>query len=213
MRAAVPTPATAAQLTLQDTWLFGGTIRDADLILVMEAGQIVEQSSHAELLAAGGPTRGWRISIVRLSSKSLLSCVRKGGITADADAPSASYLTSGWGVREFDGHRCHLCAGSSNAGTPPGQRRAGRPPLRRLRECAAVGRFGRHCGSVEPSATAGRPGETDPTRKGALTRHSESGQLPGAGAGGVAASVTGDGEATFRSTGVRTWSWVDQGCG
>ena len=118
MRAAVPTPATAAQLTLQDTWLFGGTIRDADLILVMEAGQIVEQSSHAELLAAGGPTRGWRISIVRLSSKSLLSCVRKGGITADADAPSASYLTSGWGVREFDGHRCHLCAGSSNAGTP-----------------------------------------------------------------------------------------------
>lgn len=54
MRAAVPTPATAAQLTLQDTWLFGGTIRDADLILVMKAGQIVEQRSHAELLAAGG---------------------------------------------------------------------------------------------------------------------------------------------------------------
>jgi ATP-binding cassette subfamily B protein len=30
------------------------TIRDADLILVMEAGRIVEQGSHAELLAAGG---------------------------------------------------------------------------------------------------------------------------------------------------------------
>ena len=30
------------------------TIRDADLILVMEDGRIVEQSSHAELLAAGG---------------------------------------------------------------------------------------------------------------------------------------------------------------
>jgi ATP-binding cassette subfamily B protein len=30
------------------------TIRDADLILVMEAGRIVEQGSHAELLAARG---------------------------------------------------------------------------------------------------------------------------------------------------------------
>jgi ATP-binding cassette subfamily B protein len=30
------------------------TIRDADLILVMEAGRIVEQGTHAQLLAAGG---------------------------------------------------------------------------------------------------------------------------------------------------------------
>ena len=30
------------------------TIRDADLILVMESGHIVEQGSHATLLAAGG---------------------------------------------------------------------------------------------------------------------------------------------------------------
>jgi ATP-binding cassette subfamily B protein len=30
------------------------TIRDADLILVMEHGAIVEQGTHAELLAAGG---------------------------------------------------------------------------------------------------------------------------------------------------------------
>ena len=30
------------------------TIRDADLILVMESGRIVEQGTHADLLAAGG---------------------------------------------------------------------------------------------------------------------------------------------------------------
>ena len=30
------------------------TIRDADIILVMDAGRIVEQGNHAELLAAGG---------------------------------------------------------------------------------------------------------------------------------------------------------------
>jgi ATP-binding cassette subfamily B protein len=30
------------------------TIRDADLILVMEGGRIVEQGSHAELLAGKG---------------------------------------------------------------------------------------------------------------------------------------------------------------
>jgi ATP-binding cassette subfamily B protein len=30
------------------------TIRDADLILVMEAGRIVEQGTHAQLLSAGG---------------------------------------------------------------------------------------------------------------------------------------------------------------
>jgi ATP-binding cassette subfamily B protein len=31
------------------------TIRDADMILVMEHGAIVEQGSHDQLIAAGGP--------------------------------------------------------------------------------------------------------------------------------------------------------------
>ena len=31
------------------------TIRDADTILVMEQGSIVEQGTHHDLLAAGGP--------------------------------------------------------------------------------------------------------------------------------------------------------------
>ena len=35
------------------------TIRHADLILVMEAGRVVEAGTHAELLARAGFTRGW----------------------------------------------------------------------------------------------------------------------------------------------------------
>ena len=41
-------------MVLQDPWLFAGTIRDADTILVMEHGDIVEQGSHDELIAADG---------------------------------------------------------------------------------------------------------------------------------------------------------------
>ena len=41
-------------MVLQDTWLFEGTIRDADLILVMEAGRVVEQGTHGALLLHDG---------------------------------------------------------------------------------------------------------------------------------------------------------------
>ncbi len=94
------------------------TIRDADLILVMEAGQIVEQGrmllcwrragamrgcmSSVRGACGGGLGRADSISIVRLSSKRLLSCVRKRGNRPYADAPLASYLTSGWGVLQAD---------------------------------------------------------------------------------------------------------------
>ena len=41
-------------MVLQDTWAFGGTIKNADLILVMNEGDIVEQGTHDELLEKDG---------------------------------------------------------------------------------------------------------------------------------------------------------------
>jgi hypothetical protein len=70
---------------------------------------------------------------------------------------------------------------SSNAWTPELRGAcAGRRPWR-WRECAAVGRFGRDCCSVEPNTNAGRPSGTDSARNCALSRHRESGHVPGVG--------------------------------
>lgn len=41
-------------VVLQDTALFGMSIRDSDLILVMENGRIVEQGNHEQLMERNG---------------------------------------------------------------------------------------------------------------------------------------------------------------
>ena len=68
------------------------TIRDADLILVMEDGRIVEQGSHAELLAAGG-------AFAKLYAAQFQGAATDLDETPDADGGSPTTRASARAVR------------------------------------------------------------------------------------------------------------------